>query len=214
MNMGPMRRTRRRNSFRQKSNVNFTGIIGIMCIAVLLGYGTTKFVIYPIFHADNTQVSTNSAQVATKTESVVEKLLNFFMEKDNTQENQGSGENTQQNGGNTQGGTIVDQGTEQNQQGNATIVEDQLNVTKTDATANAVTTTQSGYCIQFGSFSTKNSAETLVTQLKGSGINAEIIEKDGAFKVVSQLFEQKEQAVATMNSLTGEQFADAFVTPR
>ena len=48
---------------------------------------------------------------------------------------------------------------------------------------------QTGYAIQFGSYSTKQAAENSVSQLKQSGITAEVMEKDGAYKVISRLFD-------------------------
>lgn len=189
-----IRKKRRRNSFRQKTKVNFTAIIVIISIAVLLGYGTAKFLIYPMFNSGDTAESSKNEGFK------IEKFLSFFFDEDNVEDNG--------NGTTTTGPGIEDnnQGTDKN------VVEDQLNITPTGQTPTP--NTQNGYCIQFGSFATKLSAESLVSELKTSGINAEIIEKDGAFKVVSQLFEQKEQAVATMNTFAGTKYGDAFITPR
>ncbi|WP_312650330.1 SPOR domain-containing protein [Aminipila sp.] len=194
--MGPIRRKRRRSNYRQKTKVNFTAIIVIMSIAVLLGYGAAKFIIYPLFNSGGTSDSTNGEGFK------IEKFLSFFSDEDNPNKNN---ENNEQN--------TTDQGIKQNvPDSDSNIVEDQLNITPTGQTPAA--TTQNGYCIQFGSFSTKISAESLISELKSSGITAQIVEKDGAYKVISQLFEQKEQAVATMNSLVGTKYSDAFITQR
>ncbi|QHI71061.1 SPOR domain-containing protein [Aminipila terrae] len=199
--MGPIRRKRRRNSFRQKTKVNFTAILVIISIAVLLGYGTAKFIIYPLFNSD----STNSDST-NKEGFKIEKFLGFFLDdKDNPGE---SDKNNQNNGQSTTTPGIQ----QNNQDAKSGVVEDKLKVTPT--AQNAATTTPAGYCIQFGSFTTKLSAESLVSELKTSGITAQVVEKDGAYKVVSQLFEQKEQAVATMNTLTGTKYSDAFITQR
>lgn len=194
--MGPFRRKRRRNNFRQKTKVNFTAIIVIMSIAILLGYGAAKFVIYPLINSDSTSDTTDDKGFK------IEKFLSFFSDEDNPKvDNQKDGQNT------------TSPGIEQNVPDSDTkIVEDQLNVAPTNE--KTATTAQNGYCIQFGSFSTKQSAENLISELKSSGITAEIVEKEGAFKVVGQLFEQKEQAVATMNSLIGTKYTDAFITQR
>lgn len=196
--MGPFRRKRRRNNFRQKTKVNFTAIIVIMSIAILLGYGAAKFVIYPLINSDSTSDTTDDKSFK------IEKFLSFFSDEDNPKvENQKDGQNT------------TSPGIEQNVPNSDTkIVEDQLNVAPTNEKTATATTAQNGYCIQFGSFSTKQSAENLISELKSSGITAEIVEKEGAFKVVGQLFEQKEQAVATMNSLIGTKYTDAFITQR
>lgn len=199
--MGPIRRKRRRSNYRQKTKVNFTAIIVIMSIAVLLGYGAAKFIIYPLFNSDSTSDSTNDEGFK------IEKFLSFFSDEDNPNKNS---ENSEQN--------TTGQGIEQNvPDSDSNIVEDQLNITPTGQTPTEQTpasTAQNGYCIQFGSFSTKLSAESLISELKTNGITAEIVEKDGAYKVISQLFEQKEQAVATMNSLVGTKYSDAFITQR
>lgn len=194
--MRPIRRNRRRSNYRQKTKVNFTAIIVIMSIAVLLGYGAAKFIIYPLFNSGGTSDSTNDEGFK------IEKFLSFFSDEDNPNENN---ENKEQN--------TTGQGIEQNTpNSDSNIVEDQLNITPTEQTT--ASTAQNGYCIQFGSFSTKLSAESLISELKTSGINAQIVEKDGTYKVISQLFEQKEQAVATMNSLVGTKYSDAFITQR
>nr|WP_315024249.1 SPOR domain-containing protein [uncultured Aminipila sp.] len=194
--MGPIRRNRRRSNYRQKTKVNFTAIIVIMSIAVLLGYGAAKFIIYPLFNSDGTSDGTNNEGFK------IEKFLSFFSDEDNPNEN------NEKNEQNTTG-----QGIEQNvPNSDSNIVEDQLNITPTGQTP--ASTAQNGYCIQFGSFSTKLSAESLISELKSSGITAQIVEKDGAYKVISQLFEQKEQAVTTMNSLVGTKYSDAFITER
>lgn len=196
--MGLIRRKRRRNSFRQKTKVNFTAIIVIMGIAVLLGYGTAKFIIYPLFNSDS------SENEGFK----IEKFLSYFLEEEN---NQGNNKNSQDNGDDVK--NITGQGIEKNvPDSKSNIVEDKLDITPTEQAT--TTKPQNGYCIQFGSFSTKLSAENLVSELKTSGINAEIIEKNGAYKVISKLFEQKEKAVATMNTLVGTKYSDAFIIQR
>lgn len=210
--MGPMRRKRRRNNFRQKTNVNFTAILVIMCMAVLLGYGTAKFVIYPIFNSDEEKAPKFS----------LGNFLSLFTSEDDAGQNAeqavtGSGigeepKNDANDGSGTNDVKITDDAQGSGGTGDAKIVEDQLSINKGNEVSAPVA--QSGYCIQFGSFSTKLSAENLVSQLKAGGITSEIVEKDGAFKVVSQLFEQKDQAVATLNTLAVSGFADAFIVPR
>ncbi|MHC1722411.1 MAG: SPOR domain-containing protein [Aminipila sp.] len=193
--MGPIRRKRRRSNYRQKTKVNFTAIIVIMSIAILLGYGAAKFIIYPLFNSEDTSNNTNHEGFK------IEKFLSFFKDEDNPNQN---------NEQNTTG-----QGIEQNTpNSDSNIVEDQLNVTPTGQTQAPTPAAQNGYCIQFGSFSTKLSAESLISELKSSGITAEIVEKDGAYKVISQLFEQKEQAVATLNTFVGTKYSDAFITQK
>jgi hypothetical protein len=193
--MGISNRKRRRPIGGRKTMVDFKTIIVIIGVAALLGYGTAKFIIYPFF--DDTQPHFE-----------ISKVFTYFLDsRKATKEQEDSGTENQENNG---------------------IVEDQLNITtQSAATVGSITpessTTganiqvapvQGGYCIQFGSFSTRLGAENLLAQLNNSGITAEIVEKEGAFKVISQLFEQKEQAIESMSVLQGTQFTDAFVTQR
>ncbi len=53
---------------------------------------------------------------------------------------------------------------------------------------------EKGFALQYGSFSTKAGAEECVQQLKKSGLNAEVIEKDGSYKVIGPIFDTKEEA--------------------
>ena len=69
---------------------------------------------------------------------------------------------------------------------------------------------ESGYVLQYGSFSSREAAESCVSDLKLSGIEAEILEKDGAYKVVSPLFDTEQEARAKME--TQKNYVDVFIT--
>ena len=71
---------------------------------------------------------------------------------------------------------------------------------------------QSGYCIQFGSFTTKAAAEVLLSQLTAGGIKASVLEKDGNFKVVGEIFSDKATAAAAMANVDRTIYSDIFVT--
>jgi cell division protein FtsN len=77
-----------------------------------------------------------------------------------------------------------------------------------DNTANV--TRKSGYALQFGSYSTKAAAEKSVADLKTSGIKAEIVQKDGDYKVIGELFDTKQKAKAALAELDASQ--GAFIT--
>ena len=79
------------------------------------------------------------------------------------------------------------------------VVQDQVDVAKA-----------TGYALQFGSYTTKAAAEKSVNQLKSSGVKAEIIEKDGAFKVIGPLFDTKEKAKEALQKM--DESVGAFVT--
>lgn len=79
------------------------------------------------------------------------------------------------------------------------VVQDQLKVEE-----------KKGYAIQYGSYSNKTGAEKCVNELKKSGIEAEIIEKDSSYKVIGEVFETREEAdVSKANSAVTE---DVFIT--
>ena len=80
------------------------------------------------------------------------------------------------------------------------VIEDQIE-TETES---------SGYALQYGSFSTKTAAEATVAELKRSGIETEIIEKDGAYKVIGNLFETEEEARTELEQQEG--LVDVFLT--
>lgn len=69
---------------------------------------------------------------------------------------------------------------------------------------------ESGYVLQYGSFSSKEAAENCINDLKRSGIEAEILEKDGAYKVVSPLFDTEEDARSKMENQ--KDIVDVFIT--
>ncbi|MCQ4637355.1 SPOR domain-containing protein [Anaerovorax odorimutans] len=79
------------------------------------------------------------------------------------------------------------------------VVEDQVDVKQT-----------AGYALQFGSYTTKEAAQKSVKQLKSSGIKAKVVEKDGAYKVIGDLFDTKEKAKAALEKM--DESVGAFVT--
>ena len=69
---------------------------------------------------------------------------------------------------------------------------------------------ESGYVLQYGSFSSKEAAENCVSELKRTGIEAEIMEKDGAYKVISPLYDTEQEAHLKMESQ--KNYVDVFIT--
>lgn len=80
----------------------------------------------------------------------------------------------------------------------ADVIEDQVKVEQT-----------SGYALQFGSYSTKEAAEKSVKELKSSGIETKVIEKDGAYKVIGEIFDTKDEAKAALEEM--DESVGAFV---
>lgn len=88
----------------------------------------------------------------------------------------------------------------------------QSNSSQTQTTPGEMQTQQSGYCIQFGSFTTRAAANTLLAQLTAGGIKASVLEKDGNFKVVGEIFSDKATAAAAMAGVDRAIYSDIFVT--
>lgn len=88
---------------------------------------------------------------------------------------------------------------EQTKKGSSPVVEGQVNVES-----------EKGYALQFGSYSTKAAAQKAVEDLKASGIESKVVEKDGAYKVVGQLFTTKAKAKEALGKL--DKSVGAFIT--
>lgn len=68
-----------------------------------------------------------------------------------------------------------------------------------------------GYALQFGVFSSRESAEDLVSELESKGIEAEVTEADGKFKVISPVLETKGEAVDKLESIRDKDVEDVFI---
>jgi len=67
-----------------------------------------------------------------------------------------------------------------------------------------------GYALQYGSFSSETGAKECMNALAVKGIEARIIQKDGAFKVIGKVFDTKDDARAYRDSV-GD-IDDVFIT--
>lgn len=68
-----------------------------------------------------------------------------------------------------------------------------------------------GYVLQFGVFSSQSGAQTLLNQLDKDGIDAEIKEESGSYKVISETIETKEEALKQLETLKDENNIDVFI---
>lgn len=68
-----------------------------------------------------------------------------------------------------------------------------------------------GYVLQFGVFSSKSGAKTLLSQLSKDGIDAKIQEDDGSYKVISDCLDTKEEALKQLEMLKDETNIDVFI---
>lgn len=69
---------------------------------------------------------------------------------------------------------------------------------------------ESGYALQYGSFSSNAAAQQCVNDLASKGIKTEIIEKDSSFKVIGEVFDTKEEAESHKETYSSGE--DIFIT--
>ena len=72
--------------------------------------------------------------------------------------------------------------------------------------------TQAGYALQFGAFSSKAAAQSLSDALHEKGIDTKIVELDGVFKVLSPVSEGKTQALAALEKVKEKAVSEVFIT--
>ena len=159
---GMRRKVRKRKNKSENSRVKMSVFLGIILLAVLLGFLTARFVIGPIigYNADESPVQLNSAD-KTATEK--------------------------------------DAGTDDKEEA------------KTEQTAKE-TESEKGYALQFGAFSTKDSAQELSDALESKGIKTKIVEADNVFKVISPVLEDKEDALKALSESKEKEIEDVFIT--
>ncbi len=127
------------------------------------------------------------------------------------EENLPQGTDTPQETANPQGTTNPQEST--NSQG-ADAAQETAGAAGTQVVEDRTETTRtSGFAVQVGSFSTKEAASQQVQQLQGQGLSAAVIERDGAYKVVSQSYATKDEARAAAENwkaVTGDAFVVAI----
>lgn len=168
--------------------MNFVPILVIICLSVCAGYLTAKYVVYPILGYEPAGLSILKQSETT--------------EKSKVQSQPSAGETAVS----TQAATVqavttaptTAPPTAETTAMPATVIEDQADVKQV-----------AGYALQFGSYSSKPAAEKSIEQLKASGISAKIMKKDGAYKVIGQLFSTKEEAKAELSKM--DEAVGAFV---
>lgn len=175
------RRVKKRKAPVQNSRVKFSVFLGIMVLAVLLGYLTARFVVGPLIGYDADE---SPARIAGQEEESKEKDA----EKD--EENNGGGErNTESDAERSEGN------------GSGSGLEAASGTIPTD-----------GYALQFGVFSTREAAESMAKSLKDQGIETEIAVLDDMYKVISPLFDSREEALTSLEALAEKNVEDVFIT--
>ncbi len=159
---GMRRKVRKRKSKSENSRVKMSVFLGIILLAVLLGFLTARFVIGPIigYNADESPVQLNGADKAAESEKDAE----------------------------------------------------ESKASKVEKTANTEDETEKGYALQFGAFSTKDSAQELSDALESKGIKTKIVEADNVFKVISPVLEDKEEALKALSESKEKEVEDVFIT--
>lgn len=91
---------------------------------------------------------------------------------------------------------------------------DEQEETETGNTAGAEAEAEApegGYALQFGVFSTKEAAEKLAGELVAKGIEADVIEDEEMFKVISPLIETKDEALSQLDGIRDKEVEDVFI---
>lgn len=70
---------------------------------------------------------------------------------------------------------------------------------------------ETGYALQFGVFTTKSRAEELKSKLSADGITSQIKESENKYKVISSLFDTKEDAVKQLKETKTGLVSDIFI---
>jgi Sporulation related domain. len=171
--------------------MGFSIFVVIIVLAVAAGYAGTKYVVYPYLLDNRNQIEDASEQPkadGTATDAGVDVTTNtpsVIIDKQdikNTTDNSTSTDGTLENPGSTAANS-----------GSAT-----------------AKTGNGPYCVQFGSFSTRESAETLSSELTGKGIYSYILESGGAQKVLGLPYTNQEKAKEAV-AIVSSEAADAFV---
>ena len=158
---GMRRKVRKRKSKKSKSEnsrVKMSVFLGIILLAILLGFLKARFVIGPIigYNADESPVQLNSADKTAETEKDAEEA------------------------------------------------ETKQTVKEAES--------EKGYALQFGVFSTKDSAQKLSDALESKGIKTKIVEADNVFKVISPVLKDKEEALKALSESKEKEVEDVFIT--
>ncbi len=190
MNRGRRRKVRRRKSPDGNRKASFLTAIGIIFAAVLLGFLTARFVIGPIigYNADISPVILKNSDDLAKSEDE---------QNDNSKEKNSSSD-------------LADTAAkaEENNEDNQTVDREKSAAESSFSTAGE----EKNYALQFGAFSDKEAAEKLKQELEAKGIETQIKEQDGKFKVISAVIKEKEEALKALDESKEKEITDVFIT--
>lgn len=104
--------------------------------------------------------------------------------------------------------TLTDSGASQNDsESGGSSADDSEDATE----SNAESKPEEGYALQFGVFTSKEAADKLAQSLEVQGIETEIIEDDGKFKVISPVVKTKDEAIDELNGISDKEVEDVFI---
>lgn len=184
------RKIRKYRSSRKNSGVKFIGILGIMVMAVICGYMTARFIIAPLLGYDTEVLKLDFPSKLTS-----------FLDRGETDESDSGADSDDSDSDEDSGGDDAEE-------------SDDENADDVDKTASGEGSAESGsgYALQFGLFTTKDRAQELVDDLDADGVDAQIREIDGKYKVISPLVDTKDEAVEMLKDTKTDRVKDVFIT--
>lgn len=181
------RRIRRYRNSRRNSGMKFLGFIGIMIAAVICGYLTARFIIAPLLGYDTEVLKLDFPSKLTS-----------LLDKDDEGEADGAAaEDAEEPSSQDDDAQTKSGGTEEDGAAEKTAKKEDDG---------------GGYALQFGLFSDRARAEKLLSQLEADGIDAQIRETDGQYKVISPVVETKDEAVKKLKETETDAVSDVFIT--
>ena len=179
------RKVRKRKGAVGNSRMKFGLFFGIIALTVGLGFLTARFAIGPLigFHAEKSPIQ----ELAERKETAEQQKQTAAAEEEASAK------------------TTADEQTDKGSAGST------AEKTETKSEENG-RSTQAGYALQFGAFSSKAAAQSLSDALHEKGIDTKIVELDGVFKVLSPVSEGKTQALAALEKVKEKAVSEVFIT--
>lgn len=196
VNSGAYRRNPARNKNIKISGVNLAAIIAIIGIAVLCGFLTTKFVVYPLLLGEEADFDVSFD----------------FGNLLHADEERGADSGVSDNNNNVD--TVNTQDNKEKSDVNESPDVNPVTSQKPEQVEESTGLT-SGYCIQYGCFSSESAAANLIEELKASGLTARMVKQDDKYKVVGQIFSTKEEAAEAQKAVLeygDPEYRDVFIT--
>lgn len=176
------RKVRKRKPAGENSGVKLSLFLGIILLAVGLGFLTARFVIGPLIGYNAEE---SPAQELTEEKTKETKKADAAADTD-------AGEDAD-----------TDADVDADVDANAADAAD---------TTDTAAETDEGYALQFGAFSSKEAAQELSDALQEKGIKTNVVEIDHVFKVMSPITEKKETALQDLAKVKDKEITDVFIT--